>query len=295
MKISKSIQIIIIIIIILIFKALFGNELAKLNCQLPEGLEFRKVHIMSDVRSTQFVSNEDSNGFLLNVPSDRPYKFDLNTWLDTGQFKLCNRSIINNYLHIQFPKRFVLNKDFNLQDLFEFLLRFWDSFSVYLINLRTVELDLGIIQYFKYFTEFLEDSEDYELFFYNVRFDFRVNNSVKTCQELIDSKVIVINSIFQIFPRNKFIEMLWLNPVFVRPLCPAVFWRTRWSFLIMTGVINSFYKRNVLEFTNHSIDYLDSTILNVEFFRCENLELDTKLFNPSVFAKLEGTILCVLF
>lgn len=55
-------------------------------------------------------------------------------------------------------------------------------------------------------------------------------------------------------------------------------------------IIDSFYKKNVISFTDDSFDYLDSEVEQLDFYQAENINFDLKLLNPSVFENLKAII-----
>lgn len=256
------------------------------SCSLPPMLKLNKIHQLKASFHSHFFSETDKYGLQLDVPSNRHFKFDLNSWLATNQLNSCNQTrSFENFMHVRFPKNYILQREFNFQGLIEFLLLFENFFRIYVANLHAIELDLGITQIL--YEKYSRTADNYEINFYNTRFDFRLGGQpVKSCQQFTNRTQ--VKSIFQIFPRSDFPHMIWLNPKFVRPLCPLVFKNAGFKYLATTGVVNSFYKHNSLSFTNDTFGDLDSWIYSLQFYNSENIELDTKLLNPSVFAKLEG-------
>lgn len=279
-------------IVAIAFVLLTKDQAIIQSCSLPPTLKLNKIHQLKNSFHSHFFTETDKYGLQLDVPQNLHFKFDLNAWLTTHQLNSCNKTrSFENFMHVRFPKNFILNKDFNLQGLIEFLLLFENFFRVYVANLHAIELDLGITQIL--YEKYSRTADNYEINFYNTRFDFRLNGQqVGSCQQFANRTQ--VKSIFQIFPRSDFPHMIWLNPKFIRPLCPLVFQSAGFKYLATTGVVNSFYKHNSLSFTNDTFGDLDSWIYSLQFYNSENVELDTKLLNPSVFAKLEGNITIVL-
>lgn len=274
-----------------IFFVLFIADISKATstqtCNPPMGLKFQKFHYIKYIfLNNQFFSAQDENGFRLDVP-DRHYRFDLDSWLATNQFNSCNSTTFDTDIHVRFPKRFILEKKFNLSGLMQFFLLFKSQFRIYLANLDAIEIDLGIND---------NSSETRETGYSEVsvidsRFDFRLDGKpVETCQQFIDANLTEPKSIFQITPNHAYLEMYWHNPKFVRPLCPLLFKHARLFILPISGVVNTFYKQNLLSFTNDTFEYdLDSKIYDVTFLkRCENMIIDAKLLNRFVFSQIES-------
>lgn len=263
-------------------------------CQLPTGLEFNTFHYITNYLTTniQYFLIEDITGLRLDVPMPT-YRFDLDSWLTLNQFNSCF-SELNNFVNVRFPKRYSLSTNFNLSGLVQFLLLFDGYFQIYLTNLAAIEIDAGINYENSSDAEFDSSVRYSRIDLFNSRLDFKLNGRpVKTCQQLIDANLAEPKSLFQISPNKTYIRMAMINQIFIRPLCPLLFRHARISTLGLSSIINTFYKRNVLSFTNNEFqeDYLDSSIIYLNIHRSENIEVDEKFLNPSVFAQLKSNYL----
>lgn len=265
-------------------------------CQLPSQLEFHKFHVIQGYYSNnQFLSETDVDGLRLDVPNHH-YRFHLTSWLAKINFSSCygNQYSLKPYIHVRFPKNYTLSKHFKLRSLMKFLLLFKNKnskFRIYFANLHSIEVDLG--KQFNSSWSYYNRSAFgffYEIYLHNTRLDFRLKGKpVKTCQQLMASNQTKIKSVFQIDPKKNYIYIGLLNPRFVRPLCPLLFKYSRISFLDINGIVNTFYKRNVLSFTNDTLKKnIYSEIYNLKITKSENIELDATLLNPIVFKDLES-------
>ena len=54
---------------------------------------------------------------------------------------------------------------------------------------------------------------------------------------------------------------------------------------MLIDLTDTFYKRNVLSFTNETFGYLESDIKQLQLHKVQNINLDLKLLNPWVFNK----------
>lgn len=72
-------------------------------------------------------------------------------------------------------------------------------------------------------------------------------------------------------------------------MCPLFFRNSRIGQIRLIGLTSSFYKHNVLAFTNdtYSLTQLDSDVRILNLNHVENIVLDSTLLNPSVFSRLE--------
>lgn len=257
-------------------------------CILPDGIVTKNFHKINAHQANQFYSNDDLNGFELIVPNSQ-YRFDLMAWLDKDQIESCENS---NYfgIHIRFPKNFLLIHYFNLEGIIQFvgLLAYDHFFQLTLTNLKAIEIDVCIGV--NYFRKELSDlnSINYTLNIFNTVFDFRLDGKpVKSCDDMNKTEP---RSLFQVSPKQENIEMFWLNNKYIRPMCPLLFNNTRISKLTINGMYNTFYKQNVLTFTNDTFDDLNLSIVFLKLFKSENLVVDEKLLNPSVFKNLKGKL-----
>lgn len=212
-------------------------------CQLPFGLEFHKFYNFRDaLNKTQFLASEDHDGLRLDVPS-RHYRFDLDAWLATNHS--CNNSDFFPGVEVKFPKKFTLQKHFNISGLAKFVLLFNKQIKIHLANINSIEIDLGILLAYNN-TDYSSARKDMEievisLNLYNSRLDFRLSNGkpIESCQQLIDANKTSPKSIFQMALKGH-LHLVLLNPQYIRPLCPLLFRHSKISELAITSLIDTF-------------------------------------------------------
>lgn len=284
MTINKTI----FVMIFLNLVATQNNNSTNLTCSLPAGLTYRKIHYLDCPSCKQFMSRTDFDGFLLYVRSVQ-HQFEINKKSIEETLKNCSQfNDRQAILKIDFPKKFTLKKYFNLQAAFDLLETVNpDSYVLDLNNLYGIELDLGI-KLASPRSNLVRPSY-FQADILNTRLDFRVNGKpVKSCADMREANLSSPRSLFQIAPKDQYLDLLLYNAHFVRPLCPLVFNNARIELLIIRGMMNTFYKRNFLSFNNDTSVDIDSRIIDVEISFCENIEIDRKLLDPVVFKNLSG-------
>ena len=70
------------------------------------------------------------------------------------------------------------------------------------------------------------------------------------------------------------------------PLCPLVFNDSNAQRLYLVNMAETFYKHNILTFTNDTFDYFKSSIKYLQLTKVEGININTRLLNPSVFQSL---------
>lgn len=80
--------------------------------------------------------------------------------------------------------------------------------------------------------------------------------------------------------------LLMISCSFSQKLCPLVFANTHIDSLNINDLVDTFYKTNILRFTNNTFDTLNSYIEELHLTKVENIPLDLNFINPSVFRNL---------
>lgn len=126
-----------------------------------------------------------------------------------------------------------------------------------------------------------------------LRLDFYHNKKkINSCEDILNSNITYIKSIFQV--RSNHIKVknddykisfTLRNVEFKENICPLVFNNSIINNLVLIDVTDTFYKKNVLSFTNETFGYLESDIKKLQLHKVQNINLDLKLLNPWVFNK----------
>lgn len=219
------------------------------NCKLPVGCEINNIHypvnfegyektsvdkigILCDVRNEEFQFNYP----LLN-PNDSKCEIDSPYWKESIEFR--------------FHSNFILSQRFNFTNMLDYLSYFRKDTDASFVSLKGFELDF--INYPNN-TMLLETQTRIPYFdCVKCKIEFYSNRShLKTCQDIIDSysysgRNVSISSLFQTTRGN---IIVLIHSDFKTTLCPLVFMNSNISTLLIVGLSNTFYKRNILNIEN---------------------------------------------
>ena len=117
---------------------------------------------------------------------------------------------------------------------------------------------------------------------------------INSCQDFIDLNITKIASIFQISFDNlndntKGIQLR--NIEYKGNICPFVFQNANFLHVLFNDLVDSFYKKNVLTFSNETYPQLNSVIRSVQIHNVYNINIDLKLLHQSVFNKLASLLI----
>ena len=68
----------------------------------------------------------------------------------------------------------------------------------------------------------------------------------------------------------------------MQQFCHFVFNGSNIEYLKLIGLVDSFYKRNILTFSNHTFENFTSVVKILELIKVENINVDFNLLNPQV-------------
>ena len=257
------------------------------NCKLPNGCEINNVHLQMNYFAHEKTSIEVP-GILCDI-RDEKYKFifEYPPLLET---KVCvNGEYYQHFIEFRFHSNFILSKKFNITNIFSYSSYFKYYFIANFVNLNGFELDMmNDLDKHKVFIA----QSDFDAFYcVKCKMEFYSNGRlVKTCQDIIDSNNGFVRSFFQIQRHNlKGLEqyLILFDPQFKTTLCPLVFMYSNMPYVYLTGLADTFYKRNILTFEDRIFENLNSTIKELYLIKIENINIDAKLLNPSVFQNTE--------
>ena len=245
------------------------------NCSLPNGCEINNVHLQMNLMARE-KSSVKIHGILCDI-RDEKFQF---TFQPLEPLECVINEFYINEIEFRFHSNFILSKQFDFTSLLRYSLYLNSHFYISFVNLKGFELDTTNVNH--------EITQSRIYYFYCVKcnIEFYSNGRlVKTCQDIIDSdsKAVIIRSFFQSNPRM----MALIDSQFKTTLCPLVFSDSKIERFSITGLADTFYKRNILAFENRTFFDLDSTIYHLFLIKIEHLNIDGNLLNPSVFQNLK--------
>ena len=179
----------------------------------------------------------------------------------------------------------------------------WTSKELTILD-KPFDLMYRYIRYFNYSTEihfwsvkgfdlnFLSEkpinyrSKIYEIQLSKSRLDFYHDKKrINSCDDMRKSNITSIRSIFQ--EKVEYYGSFALRSVeYKQSICPLVFNNSFIFNIVLVDLTDTFYKRNVLSFENETFTNLQSVIAILQMNKLQNINLDLKLLNPSVFEQL---------
>ena len=106
---------------------------------------------------------------------------------------------------------------------------------------------------------------------------------IDSCEELKNSNLTRVRSIFHAFNGGFMLN----NVDYKRKICPLMFSRTLIKQFSLVDLMDTFYKKNVISFTNDSsFSDLKAIILKLSIHRAHNINLDSSILPHSLFKNL---------
>ena len=258
------------------------------NCKLPFGCEINDVQFIID-----YSGNEKTSmgfpGVLCDIRNET-FRFDypipspiLKDWCHVSS----NVKITYDIIEFRFPTNFILSKQFNYHEIFNYMWYFKYFVDFNFVSLKGFELDItnnqNLINRRFRNNHFLFQCIRCKIEFYSN------GRHIKTCQDIIDSDPNGnISSLFQIQRPHFLTRIALFYPEFKTPLCPILFNNSDIFVIYVIGLVDTFYKRNTLTIENNrTFNNSNPVIYNLYIEKAEKINIDSNLLNPSVFQYLE--------
>ena len=263
----------------IIFCILFSNFNYGLDCYLPEGCRLDIIFYDNGITNSYNEKGSDSYKAIICNVNNNEYSFEFNDQESFNASKKC----IENYETISLiilrwtrsNELTILESRFNITNFYRF--------TTYFKYVYFMQFSNGI----NGFDVQLYDAWDfYGYVFLEIltgRLDFYHNKKrIESCQDFIDMNITQIRSIFQMsFKFNL------KNIEYKHNICPLVFDGTLINEIGLYDMFDTFYKKNVLKFSNEAFQKLNSTITSLGLFKVQNINLDLSLVHPSIFKNLQ--------
>ena len=146
----------------------------------------------------------------------------------------------------------ILDRKFNFTNVFNYIKHFKNHISVHLWNLKGFDLNFMGKKMINY------KSRIGVFHFANSRLDFYHDKKrINSCDDISKSNISTIMSFFQLRLANitsstkkSFRFFVFRNVEYKRSICPLVFNNSNISRFVLIDLVDTFYKRSVLSFTN---------------------------------------------
>ena len=258
------------------------------NCKLPFGCEINEVQFVINQSGKEKTSMEYP-GLLCDIRNET-FQFDypIPSALILSYNESCHISTKLSFdlMEFRFPSNFILGKQFNFQKVLNYMSYFLFNVNSNFVNLKGFELDFTIdqnittnISYYFYFK--------FQCLRCKIEF-YHNGHHIKTCQDILDSfpNSGLIKSLFQIQRGDHDLILAFFHSGFKSTLCPLVFKNSNILSIYLTGLSDTYYKRNILTIENRTFVDLNSTIKDLSIVKAEKINIDSNLLNPSVFQGL---------
>ena len=262
------------------------------ECQLPSICQTQKVNRLIDASGRDKMLSKDRIGLKCDMVEGFSFPYYKNECI----FKA------DAIIELRWPKS-------NTHDsIFDASLKAWNLFDLEWFIHREFSLNLVNAKGFGCFADINDMKKmNYwsikDILLINSKLEFYdINHKrLNTCNDFIESNVTIIQSIFQMyrvswysvyneyyFTYEYYYYKDYLNVTIIssdlkQPLCPLVFNDSWIDMLQLIGLVDSFYKYNVLSFSNHTFKNFTSSVKRLELDKVENINLDFNLLNPEVF------------
>ena len=116
---------------------------------------------------------------------------------------------------------------------------------------------------------------------YDCRIEFYHNaKRMNSCEDVKNANLTRIGSIFQMGEGN---ICVLDNVEYKGKICPLLFSNMFANSFLIINIADTFYKKNVIAFSNDTFDDLNSRIFEVSLTNVQSINLDASLLHPSVF------------
>ena len=262
----------------ILFNSIYTSNANELNCHLPENCRIEGIYTsgFSFFYYSFILCDINNDGFEFKFKEPTPLITAGKKCFMSKFYLIVFRWISNDLI--------ILDKQFNFTNMIRYFGYFDETsleFSINIINLKGFDINfLGEKKY--------SFDKNYEpnIYINNCLLDFYHNKKkLNSCQDFLDSNVTEIKSIFQqMYQGNKTTYIFELKNVeYKQKTCPIVFKNSRIKYLMIEKLIDTFYKKNVLTFSNEVNTELNSKITRLNFIDSVNINLDLNIIHPSVF------------
>ena len=173
----------------------------------------------------------------------------------------------------------ILDKRFDLQGLIRFGRRTLNPTSFYdFKHIRGFDVDS--------FPDTIEDYVSGFWMFYSTRFEFYLKgNRIRSCSDLKTTPRSLFHAVIE--PDSL---AFFVYAQIRYPICPLILRNFSFRNLQFNGFIHTFYKKNVLSFTNESSEMgnnINSRVNHLELSFVENIRIDSTLLNKLAFKNIQ--------
>lgn len=263
------------------------------TCELPRGCHLGKWLSIKDQVANQALLDEGKSGVRCDIENAQ-YRFEdfasssSVVSVSANKSTTCESRNFSGRIEMRFPRRknLIIQPQLGMQSVIDLILMSQDESKFRFSNLNGFDVDVSFDFDHLRSDDYLKriESKSISVEFINTRFEFYRNGQViRSCSEMSSS---YNNSVFQISGNAQESLVYFVNCEFKEPVCPLIFRNAILLQLFISPLFNYFFKRNVLTFTNNTFQDLNANIKMLFIYHAHNIDIDSRLLNPSVFKKL---------
>lgn len=234
------------------------------NCHLPEKCRIKKIPLpitlnyneILDVKVPAIVCDINDDLFEFKVKSSTPL-INKNKFCENGKSELTlgKENVIFRWTNTK--ESTILGKHWNFSNMYNYLSYFRHPQNVRFWGLNGFEINMleGIDFDKKTFSGQIELS-DCRLDFYHEK------KRINSCQDLKNANLTTVESIFQIM-NNDLSSFVLKSVEYKHTICPLMFSDAFFYLLNIDNMADTFYRKNVIQFSNDTFDDLN---LGVYYF-----------------------------
>ena len=262
---------------------------AEFKCTLPDGCSIKPLKYQINIYGFEKKPYSYEFNVIKCYPQIENFQFkfienDFMTKMMNKSQQLCGEYTDYEDMLFQWPKsdkkQIILDNNFNITNMVRYMEYFKGRFLLFFINMKGIEINLSDNNKS---SSIIENNQ--KIFFITCiacKMNFYTKGKlIKSCRDILETNSTII-SIFQMNSNSILIQ----NNQNSIDLCPLVFKNARIWLLDLLGLVDTFYKRNTLKFTNDVFSDLNSLIIILQLNKVESIKLDLTILNPSVFSRL---------
>ena len=261
----------------ILFNSIFISHANTFNCNLPERCQLEN----QNYERNSFGKRLHISCFIKNEAFE--FKFKEPTANITAGEKCFMETSYPNIIRFQWMSNnlTILEKQFNFSNVIRYFNNFENpDLTIQLLNLKGFDVNLtsenDSIR--KIGLGFQISVENCQLDFYHKK------KKINSCPDFFDSNITEIQTIFQ---THGMTSVVLLKVEYKQKTCPIVFNNSRMQYLDIDGLVDTFYKKNVISFSNENYTKLNSMINWLRLENLVNINLDLNILHPSVFNNTE--------
>ena len=251
------------------------------ECSLPSGCFIKPLkYVINDNTYEKHQFNGNAQEIICMPTKGFQFRFEENKFMANKNKKCITGDKTLSIIKFVWSKKndelIILDKSFNVSNIMPYTSYFKSKTALQFVNLRGFDINLSY--------SIIKNNKNLKtLLCIACTMNFYTNGKlIKSCQDILESN----STVMSFFQLNASSGIATYNSEYPTNVCPLAFKNANIPQLFLMGIVDSFYKKNILKFTSDVFNDLNSKIKYLCFKKIENINLDLNILNPSVFSKL---------